>query len=70
VKSGQVITVRDRSRDLEPIRRSLESRGGQGLPGWLTLYPDERRVDVTRLPERPEMDTSIDEQLIVEFYSR
>jgi small subunit ribosomal protein S4 len=70
VKSGQVITLRERSRDLEPIRRSLESRGSQGLPGWMTLYPDELRVDVTRLPERPEMDASIDEQLIVEYYSR
>lgn len=70
VKSGQVVTVRERSRDLEPIRRSLESRGGQGLPGWMTLYPDERRVDVVRLPERQEMDSSIDEQLIVEYYSR
>jgi len=70
VKPGQVITVRPRSRDLAPINRSLESRGGQTLPGWMTLYPDERRVDVTRLPERPEMDTSIDEQLIVEWYSR
>jgi small subunit ribosomal protein S4 len=65
-----VITVRDRSRDLEPIRRSLEARGGQNLPDWLTLAPEERRVDITRPPERQEMETSIDEQLIVEYYSR
>ena len=34
------------------------------------MYPEELRVDVTRHPERGEMETSIDEQLIVEYYSR
>ncbi len=70
VRAGEVVTVRERSRELEPIRRSLEQRGGQGVPGWLTLYPEEQRVDVIREPERAEMETSVDEQLIVEYYSR
>lgn len=70
VRSGQVIAVRERSRELEPILRSVELRAGQGVPGWLTLYPEERRVEMNRPPERAEMETSIDEQLIVEYYSR
>ncbi|MGH7609824.1 MAG: 30S ribosomal protein S4 [Candidatus Dormibacteria bacterium] len=70
VRPGQVVAVRERSRELAPIRRSLESRGGQNVPAWLTVYPEERRVDVSRQPERGEMETSVDEQLIVEYYSR
>ncbi|MGH7612266.1 MAG: 30S ribosomal protein S4 [Candidatus Dormibacteria bacterium] len=70
VRPGQVVAVRERSRELAPIRRSLESRGGQNVPAWLNVYPDELRVDIARVPERAEMETSVDEQLIVEYYSR
>ncbi len=70
VRPGQVVTVRERSRELEPIRRSSESRGGQGIPEWLTVYPQEWRIDVTRQPERGEVESFVDEQLIVEYYSR
>ncbi|MGH7640518.1 MAG: 30S ribosomal protein S4 [Candidatus Dormibacteria bacterium] len=70
VKPGQVVEVRERSRELQAITRSLELRGDQGRPPWLALDSEQRRVEVTRLPERPEMDTTIDEQLIVEWYSR
>jgi small subunit ribosomal protein S4 len=70
LRAGQVVQVRDRSREIEPIRRSVEFRGGQAVPSWLSLYAPELRVEVTRQPERGEMETSIDEQLIVEYYSR
>ena len=70
LRTGQIVQVRERSREIEPIRRSVDFRGGQAVPSWLTLYPQELRVDVTRQPERGEMETSIDEQLIVEYYSR
>jgi ribosomal protein S4 len=40
------------------------------VPGWLTI--DEKALEalVTRLPERSEIETIADEQLIVEFYSK
>ncbi|MGA9774313.1 MAG: 30S ribosomal protein S4 [Candidatus Dormiibacterota bacterium] len=70
LRPGQVVQVRTGHAEKEPITRSVDFRGGQAVPSWLTLYPEELRVDVSRLPERGEMETSIDEQLIVEYYSR
>ncbi len=70
VRPGDIVTVRERSRAAEPIARSLARSGGRSLPGWLSLTPEQFRVDVVRMPERSEMDTTIDEQLIVEYYSR
>jgi small subunit ribosomal protein S4 len=43
---------------------------GRPVPDWLTLNADALTGSVQRLPERTEMDAIIDEQLIVEFYSR
>ena len=70
VRPGQVVRVRPGHEEKEPVTRSVAFRGGQAVPSWLSLYPEELRVDVVRLPERGEMETSIDEQLIVEYYSR
>jgi small subunit ribosomal protein S4 len=40
------------------------------VPDWLTLEADQLRGTVLRLPDRQEMELAIDEQLIVEYYSR
>jgi small subunit ribosomal protein S4 len=42
----------------------------RNVPGWLTLNAETFKAVVNRLPNRDEMDTTINEQLIVEFYSR
>ncbi|HUY97327.1 MAG TPA: 30S ribosomal protein S4 [Verrucomicrobiae bacterium] len=70
VRPGDVVTVRERSRTVEPIARALSRGGGRSLPAWLSLAPEHFRIDIVRVPERSEMDTTIDEQLIVEYYSR
>jgi len=70
VRPGDVVTVRERSREVEPITRALARGGGRPAPAWLALIPEQLRVDVVRVPERNEMDATIDEQLIVEYYSR
>lgn len=70
VRPGDVVTVRERSRTVEPITRALARSGGRAVPAWLSIIPEQLRVDVVRVPERNEMDTTIDEQLIVEYYSR
>ncbi len=68
VRPGEVITVRERSHQLEPFQRAVA--GSRSVPAWLAVMPESLRVDVVRQPERQEMDTTIDEQLIVEYYSR
>ncbi len=43
---------------------------GRAVPDWLTLDPAALKGTVVRLPERHEMETQVEEQLIVEYYSR
>ncbi|HUY60749.1 MAG TPA: 30S ribosomal protein S4 [Candidatus Dormibacteraeota bacterium] len=68
VRAGEVITVRERSRQMELFQRA--AAGSRSVPAWLAVMPESLRIDVVRPPERQEMDTTIDEQLIVEYYSR
>ena len=70
VKPGDVIEVKESSRNLHPIIHSLESSAGSRTPEWLELNPEVRRGAVVRVPAREEIDTDVRETLIVEFYSR
>jgi small subunit ribosomal protein S4 len=70
VRAGEVISVREGSRNIKPIADALELIQGRPVPDWLTLDADKKQGTVLRYPERHEMDMFIDEQLIVEYYSR
>jgi small subunit ribosomal protein S4 len=50
--------------------RNLEENRIRTIPGWLSLNAEQFKAAVVRLPTREEMDQNINEQLIVEFYSR
>ena len=68
VKPGQVIGVREKSRNLDIIAEAVELRNF--TPEYLTFNKDNLEVTFDRLPERSELKADINEQLIVEFYSR
>ena len=68
VRPGDVVSVREKSRKLLAIENA-QSLSRQ-VPEWLSLDADTLRGTVLRVPERNEMDPFIDEQLIVEYYSR
>ncbi|HXA30268.1 MAG TPA: 30S ribosomal protein S4 [Candidatus Angelobacter sp.] len=68
VRPGDIISVREGSKNIKPIEDSLALV--QSVPDWLTLEADKKQGTVLRYPERHEMDQFIDEQLIVEYYSR
>ena len=70
VRPGDIVEVRERSRKLPPIINARELVAGRTVPDWLTLDAGAMRGTVVRLPERHEMEQTIDEQLVVEFYSR
>jgi small subunit ribosomal protein S4 len=70
VKSGDVIQVRERSRTLEPIRMSIETVEQRGVPNWLELDKDELKGIVHQFPSRDQLTIPIQEQLIVELYSK
>lgn len=65
---GDVIGVREKSRNLQVIKEALENRNY--LPDYLTYDENNMEGTFTRLPERSELPAEISEHLIVEFYSR
>lgn len=69
VRAGDVITVKERSKDVLPIIHSIDTLN-RISPEWIEVYPDERRIVVSMLPSRGQIDTEIQEQLIVELYSK
>ena len=70
VKPGQVISVRNNSRDMECFK-ALREQGADGkMPKWLTLDAENLKGTVVGMPQRDDIDVIIEEHLIVEFYSR
>ena len=66
VKVGQTIAISEKLRDNTQIKKSLEE--AETLPEWLERQATVGKV--LRMPQREEMEQAIDEQLIVEYYSR
>ena len=70
VKEGAVITLRESSRKNEAIRICLDTAAGRGVPSWLELDSQAFKGTVKQLPSREEITMPIQEQLIVELYSK
>ena len=68
VKPGQVITLRDKSINLQVIKDALEATASR--KEFIAFNADKLEVTYTRLPQRSEIMSDIKENLIVEFYSR
>ena len=68
VSEGDVIEVREKSRDLQSIVAALGS--GAKSVNWLDIDPQARRITVTRLPDPDDISVDVDEQQVVEFYTR
>ncbi len=70
VNAGDVIQVREGSQALEPIKASLETVEQRGIPTWLELEKAEFKGFIRQLPSRDQITLPIQEQLIVELYSK
>lgn len=70
VKAGDEIQVREKSRELAVIKNSIESRKGQGVPDWVDLNTERLSGRVLHIPTRASIPVPINEQLIVELYSK
>ena len=70
VKAGDVIAVREKSRQNQSIVESLEAMARRGVPSWLELDQKNFQGAVKSLPVREEITMPIQEQLIVELYSK
>jgi small subunit ribosomal protein S4 len=69
-KAGDVIQVTDKSKGIEKIQRAVEAAQQRGIPEWLELDREKMQVTVTALPARDQIPESIEEQLVVELYSK
>lgn len=70
VRPGDVIEVREKSRQIPMIKESVEAATSRGLPAWLELDAEAMRGTVKSLPTRDQIDVQVQEHLIVEHYSR
>lgn len=71
VNVGDVITLRDKTRKVQQILDSVATVGGRGgIPAWLALDAENLKGTVAALPKREDVQMPIDEQLIVELYSK
>jgi small subunit ribosomal protein S4 len=69
-KPSDVIEVKEKSRKLTMIQESMESAIQRGIPNWLELDAENFRGIVKALPSREEITHPIQEQMIVELYSK
>ena len=70
VKAGGVVSLREASRKNEMIKVCLDTAAGRGIPSWLELDASAFQGSVKQLPTREEITLPIQEQLIVELYSK
>ncbi|AEB73150.1 MULTISPECIES: 30S ribosomal protein S4 [Lentilactobacillus] len=68
VQPGQVISVREKSKDLQVIKDAVEAVVGR--PQYVSFDADKLEGSLVRLPQREELDADIDESLIVEYYNK
>jgi len=70
LRPGDVVTVRESSRQLPSISDALEAMQRRGLPAWLELDKAKYEGIFKTIPTREEMNLPVQEQLVVEFYSK
>ena len=70
LKTGDILQVTEKSRNVVRIQESLEAVQRRGVPSWLELDKNNFRCTVKTLPVREELTLPIKEQLIVELYSK
>ncbi|NLA76272.1 MAG: 30S ribosomal protein S4 [Clostridiales bacterium] len=70
VKAGDVITVRERTKDSDSFKNIIELNGSRPVPQWLDVNREALEAKVVNLPERDQIDAPVEEHLIVEFYSK
>jgi small subunit ribosomal protein S4 len=69
-REGDVIEVREKSRSMKAITDSLDAVVRRGIPQWLDLDKDNLKGTIKAFPVREDLTMPMQEQLIVELYSK
>jgi small subunit ribosomal protein S4 len=70
VSENDIVEVATKSQSLTPFVVAKAEAGERTPPAWIEVIPDKMRVLVHTLPARAQIDTLVQEQLIVEYYSK
>jgi small subunit ribosomal protein S4 len=70
VRPGDIVEMRERSRKIPSVNDSLDAVARKGIPPWLELERENFRGNVKAIPSRTDITEPIQEQLIVELYSK
>lgn len=70
VRPGDVVTLKERSKDMLVVQHAVDTAGARSQSEWMDVDVDARKITVTTLPSRAQIDTQVQEQLIVELYSK
>ncbi|EHM09767.1 ribosomal protein S4, bacterial/organelle type [Thermanaerovibrio velox DSM 12556] len=70
LKAGDVVSVREKSRDVEVLKQNAEVASQRAVPAWLEVNPEAMSGRVVSLPARDQIEVPVNEQLVVEFYAR
>ena len=70
VSQYDIIDVREKSLEMTPFIVARETHGERVVPAWLEALPTRMRILVHQLPVREQIDIAVQEQLIVEYYSK
>jgi small subunit ribosomal protein S4 len=70
VREGDVVEARQRSKSVGRIVEAAAYSSGRAIPDWLRLEAGELRISVDREPTRDQIDVPVQEQMIVELYSK
>jgi len=70
VSRFDIIDVKPKSQNTLPFEVAKATFGDRPIPGWLQVIPNTLRILVHQVPERAQIDVPVQEQLIVEFYSK
>jgi len=70
VKVGDTVTVKDKSHKNPHVEGAWQTAAGRGRPTWITPGGKDLSIAIAALPTRQDIDANINEQLIVELYSK
>ena len=70
VKQGEIIQIKAKEKALNKLKENLELSRDRSVPSWLEFNAQELKAKVLRLPEKDDIAQTIQEQLIVELYSK
>ena len=70
VKTGDVVAVREKSKQQTRVQEALQLAGQVGFPAWVEVNVDKAEGTFKKVPDRDEFGADINESLIVELYSR